>query len=135
MELLNLQQQQELSLANCLAQSRVLAFGNAAVTEASNSDAKTVSSADKYKYYRGNQPSTTLLIDELTPHSLGALVALYEHKVYVMASIWDINPFDQWGVEMGKQMAESVHDAMQQETHSQFDTSTDHLLQHIKKLS
>ena len=64
-----------------------------------------------------------------------ALVALYEHKVYVMASIWDINPFDQWGVEMGKQMAESVHDAMQQETHSQFDTSTDQLLQHIKKLS
>jgi glucose-6-phosphate isomerase len=52
-----------------------------------------------------------------------------------MASIWDINPFDQWGVEMGKQMAESVHDAMQQETHSQFDTSTDQLLQHIKKLS
>ena len=131
----SLQQQHELSLANCLAQSRVLAFGNAAVTEASNSDAKTVSSADKYKYYRGNQPSTTLLIDELTPHSLGALVALYEHKVYVMASIWDINPFDQWGVEMGKQMAESVHDAMQQEAHSQFDTSTDQLLQHIKKLS
>ena len=128
----SLQQQHELSLANCLAQSRVLAFGNAAI---SGADAQTVSEADKYKYYRGNQPSTTLLIDELTPHSLGALVALYEHKVYVMASIWDINPFDQWGVEMGKQMAESVHHAMQQEDSGQFDTSTDQLLQHIRQLS
>lgn len=131
----SLQQQHELSLANCLAQSRVLAFGNAAVADTSSAAAKAVTDADKYKYYRGNQPSTTLLIDELTPHSLGALIALYEHKVYVMASIWDINPFDQWGVEMGKQMAESVHHAMKQQSSGQFDTSTDQLLQHIKQLS
>ena len=129
-----LQQQHELSLANCLAQSRVLAFGNAAIVD-SVVDAKFGSDADKYKYYRGNQPSTTLFIDELTPHSLGSLIALYEHKVYVMASIWDINPFDQWGVEMGKQMAESVHTAMQQESVSQFDNSTNQLLQHIKQMS
>lgn len=128
-----LQQQHELSLANCLAQSRVLAFGNTAV--AATLDTKAASDVDKYKYYRGNQPSTTLLLDELTPHSLGALIALYEHKVYVMASIWDINPFDQWGVEMGKQMAESVHHAMQHESEAQFDTSTDQLIQHIKQLS
>ena len=128
-----LQQQHELSLANCLAQSRVLAFGNAAV--ANIAEAETDLKTDKYKYYRGNQPSTTLLIDELTPHSLGALIALYEHKVYVMASIWDINPFDQWGVEMGKQMAESVHDAMQKETSGQFDTSTEKLLQYIRQLA
>ena len=127
-----LQQQHELSLANCLAQSRVLAFGNAAIAE---TDGQVACEADKYKYYRGNQPSTTLLINELTPHSLGALIALYEHKVYVMASIWDINPFDQWGVEMGKQMAESVHAAMQQEGGTQFDTSTNQLLKHIKQLS
>ncbi|HAR75205.1 MAG TPA: glucose-6-phosphate isomerase, partial [Psychrobacter sp.] len=127
-----LQQQHELSLANCLAQSRVLAFGNAAIAE---TDGQAACDADKYKYYRGNQPSTTLLINELTPHSLGALIALYEHKVYVMASIWDINPFDQWGVEMGKQMAESVHAAMQQEGGAQFDTSTNQLLKHIKQLS
>lgn len=127
-----LQQQHELSLANCLAQSRVLAFGNAAIAE---TDGQIACDADKYKYYRGNQPSTTLLIDEITPHSLGALIALYEHKVYVMASIWDINPFDQWGVEMGKQMAESVHDVMQQEGNTPFDTSTNQLLKHIKQLS
>lgn len=128
----SLQQQHELSLANCLAQSRVLAFGNAAIAD---KDIEAASDADKYKYYRGNQPSTTLLIDELTPHSLGELIALYEHKVYVMASIWDINPFDQWGVEMGKKMAESVHTAMQQGGDAQFDTSTNQLLQHIKLLS
>jgi len=140
-----LQQQHELSLANCLAQSRVLAFGNAAITDGSNNRISNSyigignsTNTEKYKYYRGNQPSTTLLIDELTPHSLGALIALYEHKVYVMASIWDINPFDQWGVEMGKQMAESVHQSMrhvQKESQGQFDTSTDQLLQHIKQLS
>ncbi|MGP5546800.1 glucose-6-phosphate isomerase [Psychrobacter alimentarius] len=129
----SLQQQHELSLANCLAQSRVLAFGNAAIADIA--DVEVASDADKYKYYRGNQPSTTLLIDELTPHSLGSLIALYEHKVYVMASLWDINPFDQWGVEMGKQMAESVHHAMQYDSEAQFDTSTDQLLQHIKQLS
>ena len=127
-----LQQQHELSLANCLAQSRVLAFGNAALQE---TEIQIASAADKYKYYRGNQPSTTLLIDELTPHSLGALIALYEHKVYVMASIWDINPFDQWGVEMGKKMAESVHQAIQQAGESQFDSSTNQLLKHIQQLS
>ncbi len=126
----SLQAQHDLSLANCLAQSRVLAFGNAAIA-----DTDSISDADKYKHYRGNQPSTTLLVDELTPYSLGALIALYEHKVYVMASIWDINPFDQWGVEMGKQMAESVHRAMQQEHSNQFDSSTNELLRHIKQLS
>lgn len=127
----SLQQQHDLSLVNCLAQSRVLAFGNAAVANATE---KVVCEVDKYKHYRGNQPSTTILIDELTPPSLGALIALYEHKVYVMACIWDINPFDQWGVEMGKQMAESVYQALQQDNSSSFDSSTNQLLAHIKQL-
>lgn len=128
----SLQQQHELSLANCLAQSRVLAFGNRAVADG-KVDTGVVT--DKCKFYRGNQPSTTLLIDELTPYSLGSLIALYEHKVYVMASIWDVNPFDQWGVEMGKQMADSVHHAMQHKRKGRFDKSTEQLLQHIKQLS
>ncbi len=129
----SLQHQHELSLSNCLAQSRVLAFGNAAIADIDT--VTTACEADKYKHYRGNQPSTTLLIDELTPHSLGELIALYEHKVYVMASIWDVNPFDQWGVEMGKQMAETVYQAMQQDSPAPFDTSTNQLLQYIKQLS
>ncbi|MEL0167488.1 MAG: glucose-6-phosphate isomerase [Pseudomonadaceae bacterium] len=89
--------QHELALANCLAQSRLLALGDAAVAEAD--------SLPRNRRYRGNQPSSTLLLDELTPYSLGALIALYEHKVFVQSVIWDINPFDQWGVEMGKRIA------------------------------
>jgi glucose-6-phosphate isomerase len=58
-----------------------------------------------YRSFPGNQPSTTLLLPRLDPHSLGALLALYEHKVFVQSIIWNINPFDQWGVEYGKQLA------------------------------
>ncbi|UGV31830.1 glucose-6-phosphate isomerase [Halopseudomonas aestusnigri] len=92
-----LRAQHELALANCLAQSRLLALGDAAVE-----DADTL---PRNRRYRGNQPSSTLLLDELTPCSLGALIALYEHKVFVQSVIWEINPFDQWGVEMGKRIA------------------------------
>lgn len=89
--------QHELALANCLAQSRLLALGDAALKEPE--------SMPSYQRYRGNQPSSTLLLDELTPYSLGALIAMYEHKVFVQSVIWGINPFDQWGVEMGKRLA------------------------------
>ena len=58
-----------------------------------------------YRSFAGNQPSTTLLLQRLDPHTLGALLALYEHKVFVESIIWNINPFDQWGVEYGKQLA------------------------------
>lgn len=134
-----LKHQHALSLANCLAQSRVLAFGNDALAPKPD---QATSDLDKFKRYRGNQPSTTILLDELTPRSFGALIALYEHKVFVMASIWDINPFDQWGVEMGKQVANEVfaHIHLQkspstqiEDTDTDFDSSTEALLQHINK--
>lgn len=134
-----LKHQHALSLANCLAQSRVLAFGNDALAPKPD---QAASDLDKFKRYRGNQPSTTILLDELTPTSFGALIALYEHKVFVMASIWDINPFDQWGVEMGKQVANEVfaHIHLQkssstqvEDTDTDFDSSTEALLQHINK--
>ncbi len=93
----HLKAQHRLTLANCFAQSRVLMLGDDAIED----DGPRPS----HKRYRGNQPSTTLLLDRLTPETLGALVALYEHKVFVQATIWDINPFDQWGVELGKKIA------------------------------
>ncbi|MCS2609924.1 glucose-6-phosphate isomerase [Halomonas dongshanensis] len=93
----HLKAQHRLTLANCFAQSRVLMLGDDAIDDDGP--------RPEHKRYRGNQPSTTLLLDKLTPETLGALVALYEHKVYVQAVIWDINPFDQWGVELGKQIA------------------------------
>ncbi len=138
-----LQYQHNLSLANCLAQSRVLAFGNQAVAKkpTSKSEDQAVSDLDKFKRYRGNQPSTTILLDSLSPRSLGTLIALYEHKVYVMASIWNINPFDQWGVEMGKKMADSVYSELVNNKISinqscqLFDVSTDALLAHIKQIT
>ncbi|SHE30527.1 glucose-6-phosphate isomerase [Modicisalibacter ilicicola DSM 19980] len=93
----HLKSQHRLTLANCFAQSRLLMLGDEAIDD----DGPRPS----HKRYHGNQPSTTLLLDRLTPETLGALVALYEHKVFVQATIWDINPFDQWGVELGKKIA------------------------------
>nr|WP_290695372.1 glucose-6-phosphate isomerase [Halomonas sp. UBA3074] len=93
----HLKTQHRLALANCFAQSRVLMLGDDAIDDDGP--------RPEHKRYRGNQPSTTVLLDQLTPATLGALIALYEHKVFVQAVIWDINPFDQWGVELGKQIA------------------------------
>ena len=89
--------QHELALANCLAQSRLLALGEAALPQREQ--------MPFYKRYKGNQPSSTLMLDELSPFGLGALLAAYEHKVFTQAVLWQINPFDQWGVELGKKIA------------------------------
>jgi len=90
---------QQLTLANCFAQSRALMQGQAVAM------GESVSHSEMLRYYPGNKPSTTVLLRELTPKSLGNLLAFYEHKVFVQSVIWDINPFDQWGVELGKQLA------------------------------
>ena len=95
-------EQHHLALSNCLAQSRLLAFGNEAL------DPKELESLPAYKQYEGNQPSSTLLMQELNPYSLGMLIALYEHKVFVQSVLWNINPFDQWGVEKGKEIANQL---------------------------
>ena len=97
-----LQQQHRLAIANCLAQSRLLAFGNYAV------DGGNTENTPSYRQYHGNKPSTTLILPQLDAYNLGALIAIYEHKVFVQSVIWDINPFDQWGVEMGKNIAKEI---------------------------
>ena len=94
-------------LANCFAQSEALMLGRTL------EEAKKVAGADKpelapHLVFPGNRPTSTLLVDALTARSLGALIALYEHKVLVQASVWDINPFDQWGVELGKILGKVV---------------------------
>ncbi len=119
--------QHKLALANCLAQSQVLAFGNYALKN------QTSNKQEVFKHYRGNQPSTTLLLNSLTPKTLGSLIALYEHKVYVMSVIWQINPFDQWGVEIGKVMANNVYaDLLNKDAVYDYDASTNQLLTLIK---
>ena len=65
-----------------------------------------------FKVFPGNRPSNTLLLDQLTPKTLGALIALYEHKVFVQGVIWGVNSFDQWGVELGKKLAKTVVDEL-----------------------
>ncbi|NVK20914.1 MAG: glucose-6-phosphate isomerase [Kangiellaceae bacterium] len=115
--------QQNLSLANCFAQSSVLAFGNSFI-ETHN--------VNPHKSYKGNQPSSTLLLKQLTPQVLGGLIALYEHKTYVLSCLWDINPFDQWGVELGKVLSESTLEAIKnQEQRDRFDDSTRWLLSQV----
>ncbi|HET8898674.1 MAG TPA: glucose-6-phosphate isomerase, partial [Rhodanobacteraceae bacterium] len=95
-------QQQDLLIANMIAQGEALAFGKRAdVLAQEGSPAALVA----HRICIGNRPSTTLLLDRMSPASLGKLVALYEHSVFTQAAIWDIDPFDQWGVELGKQLA------------------------------
>ena len=62
----------------------------------------------RHRTFPGNRPSTTLLLDRLTPHALGALIALYEHRVFTSGAVWGINSFDQWGVELGKALASDL---------------------------
>lgn len=94
--------QHDLNIANCLAQSQVLAFGDPTGRDEEN----------PFRHYPGNQPSSTLVLDQLGPETLGALIAAYEHKVFCQAVIWGINPFDQWGVELGKQVALQLQPAL-----------------------
>lgn len=117
-------EQHHLALSNCLAQSRLLAFGNEAL------DQNEISSLPAYKQYAGNQPSSTLLLSELNPYSLGMLIALYEHKVFVQSVIWNINPFDQWGVEKGKEIANQLLPILNGTEHqvAQLDSSTQGLI-------
>ncbi|PHQ81469.1 MAG: glucose-6-phosphate isomerase [Coxiella sp. (in: Bacteria)] len=91
-------------IANCLAQREVLMKGQ-------------YNESQPHKHIAGNNPSTLILMSSLTPQSVGSLIALYEHKVYVMAALWGINPFDQWGVERGKQLAGTILDALQENAH------------------
>ncbi len=95
------QQQQDLAAANCLAQAWALAAGDPAgpVT-------------DPHQAYAGNRSSSLLLFERLDPVTLGKLIALYEHKVFVQSVIWDVNAFDQWGVELGKRLASRLTDTL-----------------------
>ncbi len=100
-------------LANCLAQAEALMRGKTAAEaraelEAAGADAATVERLTAHKVFPGNRPSTTLLVDRLTPERLGALIALYEHRIFVQGVIWGVNSFDQWGVELGKQLAGTI---------------------------
>jgi len=129
-----LPEHQEALLSNCFAQSAALAFGRTAdevraSLEKEQMSAKEINDLVPHRVFSGNQPSSTLLLNSLNPATLGSLVALYEHKVFVQGVIWGINSFDQWGVELGKAVANrilpAVYDA---ELAKSLDASTQGLL-------
>jgi glucose-6-phosphate isomerase len=95
------QDQQDLAAANCLAQAWALAVGD-----------PSGGSHGPHQSYAGNRPSTLILFEQLDAATLGRLIALYEHKVYVQGVIWDVNPFDQWGVQLGKELASQLMGAV-----------------------
>jgi glucose-6-phosphate isomerase len=86
-----------------------------------------------FKVFEGSKPTNTLLIERLTPRSLGALIALYEHKIFVQGVVWNIFSYDQWGVELGKQLASAILRDLEGEEIAKHDPSTLHLLHFFKK--
>jgi len=110
--------QQDMLLANCFAQSEALMNGKADTKE-------------PYRNFTGNRPSTTIVLDELTPYTLGMLLALYENKVFVQGVIWNIDSFDQWGVELGKVLAKALQKEIASGKPESHDASTLGLLNYI----
>ena len=124
--------QHDLLMANLFAQSEALAFGKTADEVASEG---TAAELVPHRVFDGNRPSTTILADRLTPRTLGALVALYEHSVFVQGVIWDIDSFDQWGVELGKALAKRTAEEIGSvaEPALTHDSSTNALIRRYRK--
>lgn len=123
----------DMLLANVFAQSEALAFGK---TAEQVKDEGTPDWLVPHRVFEGNRPSNTILAERLTPEMLGKLVALYEHSVFTQGTIWNINPFDQWGVELGKQLAQVIIPELES-TESpalDHDSSTSNLIQRYRQL-
>lgn len=126
-------------LANVLAQPEALMVG---VTEDEAKDTLLQNGADpeeaerlaKHKAFPGNRPSTTIVMDQVTPRTLGALIALYEHKIFVQGVVWGINSYDQFGVELGKVLAKPILAELKGEATGAHDSSTAGLIAHIQAL-
>ena len=120
-------------LANVFAQAEALAFGKTSQeVEAEGTPRWLV----PHRTFEGNRPSNTILLERLTPAALGKLVALYEHSVFTQGAIWEIDSFDQWGVELGKVLAQRIIPEVESQTESQLthDSSTNNLIRRYRKL-
>ena len=120
-------------LANVFAQTEALAFGK------TPEQVKAEGTPDwlvPHRVFEGNRPSNTILVDRLTPGALGKLVALYEHSVFTQGTIWQIDSFDQWGVELGKVLAQRIIPQLENaaELKLEHDSSTNNLIRHYRKL-
>lgn len=122
----------DMLIANVFAQTEALAFGKTA------EQVKSEGTPDwliPHRVFEGNRPSNTILVDRLTPQALGKLVALYEHSVFTQGTIWQINSFDQWGVELGKALAQRIIPELEATTAPQLkhDSSTNHLIRRYRQ--
>ena len=127
----SLGEHQDLLVANLLAQPGALAFGKThdeVVADGVPTDQVP------HRVFAGNHPSSMILLHELTPFTLGQLIALYEHKVFTQGAIWNINSFDQWGVELGKQLAQRIVPELESETPLTHDSSTNALIRRYRQL-
>jgi len=117
--------------SNVFAQGEALAFGKTADQVRSEGTAEELV---PFKVFEGNHPSSTFLVEKLTPYVLGQLVSLYEHSVFTQAAVWSISAFDQWGVELGKQLAQRVAPELQAETEPELshDSSTNELIRRYR---
>ncbi|MEO6950788.1 MAG: glucose-6-phosphate isomerase [Polyangia bacterium] len=125
--------QHDLLMANLLAQGEALAFGKTAEEVRAEGTAEALV---PHRTFEGNRPSTTILATKLTPRVLGTLIALYEHSVFVQGVIWNIDSFDQWGVELGKQLAKTTIAELTAEDEPQLahDSSTNALIRRYRQL-
>jgi len=122
----------DLLMANVFAQTEALAFGKTPEqVRAEGTDETLV----PHRVFAGNRPSNTILADELDPETLGKLIALYEHSVFVQGVIWDVNSFDQWGVELGKVLAKRIADELQAQAEPELthDSSTNALIKRYRR--
>jgi glucose-6-phosphate isomerase len=124
-------------LANCLAQSQALMLGKTAAEAAAEPAPTGAPGLDaavlaQHRSFPGNRPSTTFVLDALTPRSLGALIAMYEHRVFTSGAVWGINSFDQWGVELGKALAGALLPRLKSGDTAGLDGSTAALLQRLR---
>jgi glucose-6-phosphate isomerase len=127
----------DMLLANVFAQSEALAFGKTeAEVAAEAKEKKTPEQLIPHRVFEGNQPSNTILAQRLTPETLGKLIALYEHAVFTQGTIWDINSFDQFGVELGKVLAQRIIPELESPTEPDLkhDSSTNNLIRRYRKL-
>jgi len=129
--------QHRMLLANCLAQSQALMLGKTA--EAAAAERPPTAAADldgdvlaRHRTFPGNRPSTTFVLDALTPSSLGALIAMYEHRVWTSGALWGINSYDQWGVELGKALCNQLLPRFESGSTDGLDGSTAALLQRLR---
>jgi glucose-6-phosphate isomerase len=116
-------------MANVFAQGEALAFGK---TEEQVKAEGTNAEVVPHRVFEGNRPTNTLLIDKLTPEALGKLVALYEHMVFTQGVVWQIDSFDQWGVELGKKLAVDIIGDLDGSKSNPHDSSTMALIAHYR---